>query len=762
MRIPRSLRGLRKRPPTVHTAKIHTGTLGEAYFHKINRDVEERYTVVITDGNLQVFDLTGDEKTVAFPDGKGYLTNATPEEGFRCVSIADYTFVVNRATTVLMDAEQSPDNGVEAIVFIKQANYKTDYKILIDGVEQATHTTGNGEGTVSSPAPAVKSTDIATDLKDQLVANLGVGWDIALERSVIHVKKTDGSDFEIKTEDSRSNTQMTATKDKTQRLSELPTIAPKDFRVKVEGTGENDFESYYVKFRPNNDTATFDYGVWVETVKPGIDYKFDPSTMPHGLVRESDGTFKFIQLDWGAREAGDEETAKEPTFVGRTINDVFFAKNRLGILSDENAIMSRAAEYFEFFPTTVTTSLDSDPIDIPAPTASVSILEHAVDFNENLLFFSDQHQFTLDYGDVLNPDTAELSVLTSFESSTRVKPVSGGKTVFFAINQGKFAGVREYYIDSENATKDAAEITGHVPMYIPSGIYKMAIASNEEVMFILTKGSRNRIYVYNFYWSGSEKLQSAWHFFEFPSTAKVLNAEFINTDCYILIQYPDGVYQEKMSVEPGRNDENASFEYLIDRRVDETGVTMSYDSGTNQTTISFPYEIEGTPLVVQRSVDDGSQIAGKIRPIVSIIGTDAIVKGDITGLKIYAGITYKMRYKFSTALVRETAEGGGQTPVASGRLQLRKWSVSYSRTGFFEAVVTAIGRDPATYKFTGVLLGSIGAILGQVGSYTGDFKFPVLSRNTNVEIELQSDSFLPCHFLSAEWEGLFSLRSKRL
>jgi hypothetical protein len=759
---PSIVEGLKKRSPTYNIAKIHTGTMGEAYFHKINRDTSERYQVIITDGDLQVFDIDGTEKTVTFPDGKAYLSAAAPETDFRCVTIADYTFVVNRTVDVAMDATQSPDNGVEAIVFIKQANYKTTYTVYIDGTQQATHTTPDGEGTVSSPADPVESTTIAEDLKDQLVTNLGAGWSIDREGSVLHIRKDDESDFEIKVEDSRSNTNIGVAKDSVQKLSDLPVTAPTDFRVKIEGVAENAFDAYYVKFRPNNDGATFDSGVWVETVAPGIDYQFDASTMPHGLIRESDGTFTFQQLEWGAREAGDDVTAPKPTFVGNTIRDVFFSKNRLGLLSDENAIMSRAGEYFEFFPTTVTTSLDSDPIDIPAPTATVSFLEHAVNFNENLLFFSDQDQIKLEYGDVLSPETAELKVLTSFESSTLVKPVSGGKTVFFAINQGSYAGVREYYIEAETATKDAAEVTAHVPKYIPTGIFKMAVATNEELLFVLTKGERNKIYVYNFYWVGNEKLQSAWHPYVFPEDATILNVEFINTDCYLIIQYADGVYMERMSVEPGRTDEDADFEYLMDRKVDETDLVMTYDSGANETTVTFPYQIVGTPLVVQRSVSDGSQVEAVNLPVLSTSGTDVVVKGDVTGKKLFAGIQYTLRYRFSQQTLRENAQGGGQNPIALGRMQLRRWSVVYSNTGYFNAKVLAVGRDEAVYKFTGRILGSVGSVLGQAGLYEGTFHFPVLSKNDRVTIELESDSFLPCHFLSAEWEGFYSIRSKRL
>src|SRR5437588_6144095 len=65
--------GLTERPPTQHVAKITSSDLTGAYLHTINRDTTERYHVVLTDGDLKVYDLNGVEKVVTFPNGKAYL-----------------------------------------------------------------------------------------------------------------------------------------------------------------------------------------------------------------------------------------------------------------------------------------------------------------------------------------------------------------------------------------------------------------------------------------------------------------------------------------------------------------------------------------------------------------------------------------------------------------------------------------------------------------------------------------------------------------
>jgi len=102
--------GLRKRPPFQHLAAVTTDDWSTAHVHTINRDVSERYLVVVTDGDLKVFDAaTGSEKTVAFPTGKGYLSvvgGGDAEDSFAIASIADYSFVVNK--TVVCATKTAP------------------------------------------------------------------------------------------------------------------------------------------------------------------------------------------------------------------------------------------------------------------------------------------------------------------------------------------------------------------------------------------------------------------------------------------------------------------------------------------------------------------------------------------------------------------------------------------------------------------------------------------------------------------------------
>ena len=93
--------GVSRRPPLRLVKALGSLDLTGAHIHHINRDVNERYLVIIKEGGIRVFNQeTGDEVAVTAPDGFGYLDQA--EDTYRAITVADYTFIVNTAKTATL------------------------------------------------------------------------------------------------------------------------------------------------------------------------------------------------------------------------------------------------------------------------------------------------------------------------------------------------------------------------------------------------------------------------------------------------------------------------------------------------------------------------------------------------------------------------------------------------------------------------------------------------------------------------------------
>ena len=195
--------GLRKRSGLQYITALSSSTLGNVHIQTINRDTNQRYVAVFSNGDVQVFDLAGNSINVNKPDGTTYLNTSSPRSVIKTVTIADYTFVVNTSITSKMDSTLSSGTGTKAIIFINQATAKTTYTVTIDGVTVTDNTDGD----------ATLSTDtVAADIKTGLDAGL-TGFTITRNGPVLYVRKNDNSNFSIDGSDTQGDTKMTIIKD---------------------------------------------------------------------------------------------------------------------------------------------------------------------------------------------------------------------------------------------------------------------------------------------------------------------------------------------------------------------------------------------------------------------------------------------------------------------------------------------------------------------------------------------------------------------
>lgn len=749
--------GLRKRPPTRHVSRIFNGPISGAFTHMINRDAQERYTVVITNGSLRVFRMDGSEVGVNFPNGNGYLAAASPKKTFGTVTVADYTFILNKNVSVAADTKRTPKRPNEALIWIKQGAYSTNYTVTVNGVTVA-HKTNDANS--AADGASVTTDVIASNLVQKLAAALGGAFGVSQLGSVIYLVNHNSS-FSIAVSDGIGDQGMKLVMKQVQRFSDLPARGVDGFQVKVQGTNENSFDDYYVVYRA--DSVSPQGGVWIEATEQNETYALLNSTLPHALVREANGTFTFKQLPWEERKVGSVDSIPFPSFVGRKIADVFFHRNRLGFLAEENVVFSRAGDFFNFFPGSAIQSLDTDPIDVAVSHVKVSNLVHAIPFNESLLLFSEQTQFMLGRSDLLTPATVSINQTTEFQCSLGAKPVGAGQNVYFATTRGSFSAIREYFVNGDTEQNDAADVTAHCPRYVPSNVVKLAASSNEDILIALSENTPSRLYAYRYYWSGNEKMQSCWSYWDFGADATILDCDFIESDLWLLVSRPHGTFLEVMSIEPGRADFGSDFVVSLDRRCSEAQCSISYDAATNKTAIRLPYvpEVPSDFAIVAWTGDSEFSQGQVIRYTVrDNAGPEYVVSGRLT--KFFMGRVYVMRYRLSTLIIREEAGGGGYQQIGEGRIQLRNMSLTYHNSGYFRAEVTPSNRDTYRYVFAGRVVGSAKNKIGQVAIGTGIFKFPIAAKNSEVTIELINDTPFPSAFLSAEWEAFFQIRSRRL
>jgi hypothetical protein len=692
-----------------------------------------------------------------------YLVTETPSTDMRCVTVADTTFIVNRSKTAAMLSDTTTDPVAEGLVFVRQGNYSSNYAIYIDGVQRAIYTTSD------TLVNTLRTDGIAVELYNDLVAWGGAGFTFGVSGSVVYISKSSG-DFALQAIDSHGGSDLSAIKDSVAKFTDLPAYAPDGFVVGINANPDVvDSEAYYVQAVVNQDNLTFGDCTWEECPAPGVEYIIDQTVMPHKLTRETNGTFTYAPVAWTDRVCGDDTTNSQPSFIGQTINDVFFYKNRLGLLADENFILSEVGEYYNFWRTTITSLKDSDVVDSRASHTKVSILENVVAFNKSLIMFSDQTQFAIPGDVAMTPNTVRCDVVSEFESNVQIRPVNAGKVIYFMFDRGDYAGIKELSVSNTTAEiMEADEVTAHTPAYIPSGVTGLSVSTLLNLAAVTTSGDPGSVYLYKTEWKQEKKVQAAlfrWNFDDdTASTVSVLSADFIESTLYILIQRNDEVFLEKIDLLPNRVDSYVSYVTLLDRRITDDDCTVAYDANTNRTTYTLPYEITSTEMaVITRGIADNTGMAdvGKVLQVdsASVGSTTLTVVGDYETNPVWIGQRYYCEAELSTIYIRKQSLGGGLTIDAASNLQLLRGYVKYDTSGAFTVSVTPQGRNVSNYVFNGRITGDINNVLGTVALASGIFKFGILSNNERVTITINSNSHLKFSITGLDWEGEFTKRS---
>ena len=601
---------------------------------------------------------------------------------------------------------------------------------------------------------------IAEDLKDEINSHSTLSSYFTATRSGSVIKITANialASMSVTTTDSLADSGLQAVHKEIDAISSLPLKCFNGFRIKVRGDAELNADDFYAEFQTANG-ANFGEGSWVETVGFEISKGIEPTSMPLILVNDSLNSFELQTMNISERISGDDNTNPLPSFVNQRLTNIFFFKNRLGFLSGENVILSESGlgvlnasgnlEY-NFGRTTVTTLLDSDPIDIAVASTLVTNLKAAKGYQENLILFAENGQFVLKSGDVLTPRTVSVTPITNFNFEDQVDPLPLGAYIYFPFTRGQFSGLREFTVNRTTDVYDSIEVTEHVPAYIPKNVIDMSGTTSEDMIVLLSgneysdgTNANNCLYIYNYFWNNNQKVLSAWSKFSF--TGEIRGIEFIQSTLYAVIVNNGETNLVELPLESGLTD-GAGFVTHLDMRVAATvtngddQINLPYTPGDNSVEV---YTTDGLKL---NATNSGATVT--------------LTQAVTTDTSVFVGIPYTMKYTFSEQIFKAQA-GQGKSPSPVAKLMLRNGAINFDKTAFFKVKVTPQFRDTFENIFTPTVVGS--STLGSLALDTGSYRFPIFTKAENTTITIENASALPSNFQSAEFESFVHSRSNRI
>ena len=694
-----------------------------------------------------------------------------------------FTVVVN-GTTYVSGYQNNPDLPNYAVqynaeVILQDSGYDTpdvgydynnidvagiDYKVEIDSVEEYESYDGQGVAVYTTPKNPDKGTLSVSVVLDELKAAIDAAYP-AFTTQIIGdgIFISNSSAFTIEVRGGTQDSTLEAIQESVPNVSKLPEQCKDGYIAKVTNTENAEADDYYVKFVADNGTKG--PGSWEETVAPGITKGLNPSTMPHALVNNRDGTFDFRKLSssddpnnyWIDRQVGDLTSNPNPTFVGKGIKDIFFYRNRLGFIADENVILSQPADYFNFFTVSAITTSDADPIDIAASDIKPAFLNHVLPVQKGLVLFSESAQFMLfTEADRLSSETAQLKKLSSYECSPTVRPVDMGTSVMFTTGNAAYSRVFEMVIQDETVPPTVLEQTRVVPEFVPKDIDHSSNSSQLGLVTFADKGDE-KIFFYKYYDSGNQRQQSAWYTWtlngEFYHSVYTAGSQYIvvkQGSNWVLNRYETLIETaNNSSYQVGSGNTARRFEVALDNMHRIVNADVSYDSGTDVSTVTLPYN-HYTDGTLQACVISGTN-AGFVVTADSASGTSAT----FDGINLNTG-NVVIGYKYTTEIQLPNfyySVGQGQYDI-NGDLRINRINLELGISGPMEFHIQAPQIDDYIQYESGMEV-DIGAFNATPTAPYKSVKIPIYKKNDKYTLTVKIPDPFTATIVSGSWDGRY-------
>jgi hypothetical protein len=609
----------------------------------------------------------------------------------------------------------------------------------------------NGDGLVRpEPTPFDADTAVTTDtILGGIIAELPSGVTGKVIGPGIYLSSSNPFSVEVVEEDLMRCFQASVND-----VQNLPSQCKHGFIVKIANARMAEEDDYYLRFDgENNRDGT---GSWSECAKPGIAKSL--TNMPLVIQRTATTTFTVKQFTYQDRRVGDDLTNPLPSFVGKRINKVLFFRNRLALLAGENVITSRPGTFGtpDFFAESALTIGAADPIDISAASIFPSELFDGIEINTGLVIFSTNQQFLLASDDtVLNPETAKLRSISTYNYNETIPPISLGTTIAYVDNSGKFSRFNEMANTQREGEPSVVEVTKVVPTLLPKNI-DLLTNSRENSLVLLGKTDSDIVYGYKYFQVSDQRQQAAW--FKWKLNNPLLYHFIINDEYFFLDtdNFLQCIKIVQTTSDPSITQDEVDFLLHVDNYTTISG--GSYSASTNLTTFSSVSWLPSvtTPnhdLVIIDTNANAVRLGRYAKPT-STSTTSFTVPGDWSSATLTIGYIYPYEVKFPTFYLTKQ-EGNRTKSDITASLVLHRIKLHFGKIGLYETTLERIGKNDYTEVYESTELDEYDA---SDAPYLEEFikTIPVYEKNTNVDVTLKSSHPAPATLRALSWEGDYS------
>lgn len=547
--VPDIVKGLTRRPPMVYKKTIVKNTPQMKHFHSYDRGGKTESYIMFYTGNkeepIKVYDTQGTAMIVQIDSGKApeikaYLNNAK----MRALTIQDRTWLLNTNKKISLDMLQNvavaPDYNKVAFYWLKSSSgdrYNPyNYAVYLDGTTYACDPV-KPSSEEPNPPKGYEDSDFAAQA---LVTKINAGGTFTAVRigSILKIVKTSGGDFTFDFWDSWGSMASFGFKGEVEKITDLP----KNFHwastyIVIKGGGASIDNDYYVKWNGRT---------WEETRQPNVNRGAlinMPLIMNRTAIVGGIATFVITAETWIAPKVGNMENNPEPSFINVPLVDMFFYKNRFGIVTTDSIIFSETANYTQFYIRTVLDILDSDPIDVAIIGEKSNEIQYITTFDTSVYIFTSEGQYELSHNGEFSLKTVEVNRTTNYSIKINVEPKVVSNKIFFISTAN---GQQRLY--SYQRTDDKLISANDLSITTPSLMRKdiVNIIPVDVLGYTLCLTNSRDIYLFINKTTGAETVQAGWVKWDIlkglPSTITNFTYDYIGADLLLFANDENNVY----------------------------------------------------------------------------------------------------------------------------------------------------------------------------------------------------------------------------
>ncbi len=542
-----------------------------------------------------------------------------------------------------------------------------------------------------------------------------------------------------------------------ENVDDLPQQCKHGFVIKIANT-ETEDDDYYVKFFGNNDRDG--NGVWEECAKPGTLIEIDGSTMPVQLTRNaSTNTFDLDYVDWEDATVGDTDpivgTNPEPSFIGNNISKILFFRNRLCLLSNENVILSRPGNFFNFWAKTATTFTIEDVIDVSCSSTNPAVIYDGLQVNAGLLLFTNNQQFLLTTdSDILAPNTAKVNSISTYNFNKATNPISLGTTVGFLDNANKYSRFFEMSRILREGEPQVVEQSKVVSKLFTKDL-KLVSNSRENSIIFFSELGNTTLYGYRYFASGEERVLSSW--FNWELTGNIAYHCMLDDALYVVVENNSKRQLIKYSIkldDTGNfvTQDGNNYAVHLDNTKPVTTGANTYNATTKKTTFPKPEGFESSNQLAVYDTDSGSEL-GRYA-LATVNGSNIELDGDWKSQTFNLGYLYEMEVELPKIFLKQ-AQGDKYRADTRSRLTLHRVKMNFGPIGMFSTTLKRLGKTDYVENIEVVPADQYGANSAVVEPTT-EQTIPIYEQNKNIVLTIKSKHPAPATLYSFSWEGDFN------